>query len=243
MHLELRWNTRRSSQRDLSGVLHPASMTSLALRVSATSLLVLAATPRSALADRGALSLDVGVGGTTLALSAPYARGSGSVEGTSFLTSLGLRYALQNWIELATSAYFEPPVTYFHNGVTVTTPDGSFPGTLKHRFYRYSVLVGGRVLTGTIWRFVAGADVGWSHRAYSSFQHINDTDPSNPRDYHLALPDRTQDNLVVAALAGVEWSVGDHWSLSVLPRYEQLLGADSTFAISARLVFSWSWYL
>src|SRR6266849_13656 len=72
-----------------------------------------------------------------------------------------------------------------------------------------------------------GADVGWSHRAYSSFQHINDTDPSNPRDYHLALPDRTRDNHVVAALAGVEWAVGDHWSLSVLPRYEQLLGRRS----------------
>ncbi len=243
MHLELRWNTRGPAQRDLSGVLHPPPMISHTLRASAASLLLLATTPRSALADRGALTLDIGAGGTALALPAPYAPTSGSMLGTSFLASLGLRYALRNWIELATSAEFEPPVTYFHNGVTVTTQDGSFPGTLKHRFYRYSTFLGGRILTGSVWRFVAGADVGWSHRAYSNFQHINDLDPNNPRDYRLALPNLNRDNLVVAALAGVEWAVGDHWSLSILPRYEQLVGADSTFALSARLVFSWSWYV
>jgi len=243
MHLELRWNTRRPAQRDLSGVLHPPPMISHTVRASAALLLLLANAPRSALADRGALSLDIGAGGTALALPAPYAPTSGSVLGTLFVASLGLRYAVRNWIELATSAEFEPPVTYFHNGVTVTTPDGSFPGTLKHRFYRYSAFVGGRVLTGSVWRFVAGADVGWSHRVYSSFQHINDLDPNNPRDYGLTLPNLTRDNLVIAALAGVEWAVGDHWSLSILPRYEQLLGPDSTFALSARLVFSWSWYI
>ncbi len=217
-------------------------MISHTVRASAALLLLLANAPRSALADRGALTLDIGAGGTALALPAPYAPTSGSVLGTLFVASLGLRYAVRNWIELATSAEFEPPVTYFHNGVTVTTPDGSFPGTLKHRFYRYSAFVGGRVLTGSVWRFVAGADVGWSHRVYSSFQHINDLDPNNPRDYGLTLPNLTRDNLVIAALAGVEWAVGDHWSLSILPRYEQLLGPDS-FALSARLVFSWSWYI
>jgi len=215
-----------------------------ALSISAAFFLGIAAGPRAALADRGALSLDIGAGGSTMALPAPYAAPSGSVQGTALLTSLGLRYALQNWIELATTAFFEPPVTYFHNGVTVTSQDRSFPGTLRHRFYRYGALVGGRVVTGKVWRFVAGADVGWSHRAYSDFHHINDvTDPSNPRDYRLPLPNVTRDNLVIALLAGVEWAEGDHWSLSLLPRYEQLLGTDSTFAISARFVFSWSWYL
>jgi|GEM_PF-2221320 len=211
--------------------------------VSATLFIgVILASP-AALADRGALSLDVGAGGTTVALAAPYAPASGSVQGTSFSTSLGLRYALSNWLELSSSGYFEPPVTYFHNGVTVRSQNVDLLGTLKHRFYRYGFLVGGRIVTGKIWRFIGGADVGWSHRVYSDFQHIDDHDPNNARDYRLSLPDVTRNNWVIAALAGVEWAVGDHWSLSLLPRYEQFLGTDSTFAISARFVFSWSWYL
>jgi hypothetical protein len=48
---------------------------------------------------------------------------------------------------------------------------------------------------------------------------------------------------MLAPLAGVEWAIGDHWSLSILPRYEQLLGSDGTFAISIPVLFSWSWYL
>ena len=197
----------------------------------------------AALADRGALSLDVGAGGSMLALPAPYAPSSASTPGTSFTTSLGLRYALSNWLEFEASAFFEPPVTYFHNGVTVRAQGADLAGTLRHRFYRYGFLVGARLVTGKVWRFLGGASVGWSHRAYSNFQHVDDSQPNNARDYQLSLADLTRDNLVVSALAGIEWAVGDHWSLSLLPRYEQLLGADSTFALSARIVFSWSWYL
>jgi len=212
-------------------------------RISVTLFIGVIVTPFAAFADRGALSLDVGAGGTTLGLAAPYAPASGSVQGTAFTTSLGLRYALSNSLEMASSAFFEPPVTYFHNGVTVSTSNGDFLGTLKHRFYRYGFLAGGRLVTGKVWRFVVGADIGWSHRVYSDFQHIDDRQPNNARDYRLTLPDVTRNNLVIAILGGVEWAVGDHWSLSLLPRYEQLLGSDSTFALSARFVFSWSWYL
>src|SRR5262245_9254222 len=111
--------------------------------ISATLVIGAILAAPAAFADRGALSLDVGAGGTTLALPAPYAPSSGSVQGTAFTTSLGLRYALSNSIEMASSAFFEPPVTYFHNGVTVSTPNGDFLGTLKHRFYRYGFLAGG----------------------------------------------------------------------------------------------------
>jgi len=156
---------------------------------------------------------------------------------------MGLRYALENWVEIEASGYFEPPVTYFHSGVAVRARGGPFLGTLKHRFYRYGALAGGRVVTGTVWRFVAGGAIGWSHRAYSDFQHIDDSRPGAPRDFGLSLPDFTLNNWVLAAVAGIEWAEGDRWSLSLLPRYEQLLGAGSTFALSARLLFSFSWYL
>jgi hypothetical protein len=216
---------------------------SAVLRIVCICLLMTVAFSLDALADRGAFTVDIGAGGTTLGLSSPYGQQRGSVQGTSTLISFGTRYALQNYLELSVNAFLEPPVTYFHNGVTITTPDGLFAGTLKHRFSRYGVLAGGRLVTGKVWRFVAGADVGWSHRAYSEFQHIKDDDPSNPRDYRLNLPDLARNNWVLAVPAGIEWAAGDHWSLSFLSRYEQLLGPDSTFAISARLLFSWSWYL
>jgi hypothetical protein len=206
-------------------------------------LLVALTVPRTAFADRGALTLDVGAGGTVLALRAPYAPSSGPAPGLSFLASLGLRYALENWVEIEASSYVEPPVTYFHNGVAVRAPGGPFRGTLKHRFYRYGALLGGRVVSGKVWRVLAAADVGWSHRAYSGFQHIDDSHPNAPRDFGLSLPDFTLDNWVLCATAGIEWAEGDRWSVSFLPRYEQLLGASSTFALSARLFFSFSWYL
>jgi hypothetical protein len=201
------------------------------------------AVPKASFADRGALSLDVGAGGSMLALPAPYAPSSPSALGSSFTTSLGLRYALTNWLEFESSASFEPPVTYFHNGVAVRAQGADLAGTLRHRFYRYGFLVGARLVTGKVWRFLAGAGVGWSHRSYSSFEHLDDSQPNNVHDYQLSLADLSRDNFVASALAGVEWAAGDHWSLSLLPRYEQLLGIDSTFALSARLVFSWSWYL
>lgn len=196
----------------------------------------------AAAADRGAITIDAGGGLTALSLPAPFAVPSKSLTSSSATAWLGGRYALTNSFELGASAFYEPPVEVFHNGVVVHTSNGEFPGTLNHRLQRYGGLVGARYVRGMVFRFTAGLELGWSHRSYSAFRHIDDTNPANPVDYGLSLPEFTTDNVVIAPLAGVEWAVGDHWSVSVLPRFEILAGPDMTYAVTVPLLVSWSWY-
>lgn len=196
----------------------------------------------AATADRGAITIDAGGGLTAISLPAPFAIGANNLSSSSATAWLGGRYAISNSFELAASAFYEPPVDVFHNGVVVHTSNGDFPGTLEHKIQRYGGLVGARYVRGMIFRFTAGLELGWSHRAYSGFRHIDDTDPANPVDYGLALPSFTTDNVVIAPLAGIEWAAGDHWSVSLLPRFELLAGPDMTYAVTVPLVVSWSWY-
>ncbi len=194
-------------------------------------------------ADRGALTVDVGGGVTGLRLGAPFARPQVAVNGVAPAVWLGGRYALRNELELALGGFYEPPVTYWHHNVTVPTERGEFPGTLTHRMHRYGAVVGARYLHGMVWRATVGLDVGWSRRGYSDFTHLDVSEVSGPIDYELALPAFRTDNFLLAPVVGLEWAAGDHWSLSLLPRVELLLGPDPTVAITVPLTLSWSWYL
>lgn len=196
----------------------------------------------SALADRGAITIDAGGGLTALVLPAPFANPSKSVTSSAPTAWIGGRYALSNSLEVGASVFYEPSVNIFHNGVTVETRNGQFPGTLNHQLQRYGGLFGARYLRGMVFRFTAGLELGWSHRVYSGFRHIDDSNAANPVDYGLDLPAFTTDNVVIAPLAGVEWAAGDHWSISLLPRFELLVGPDMTYAFTVPLVVSWSWY-
>lgn len=202
--------------------------------------LLLVAVPASA--DRGAITVDAGGGLTALSVAAPFASPTKSLTSSAPVAWLGGRYAFSNSFEVGVAAFYEPSVNLFHNGVTVETANGQFPGTLNHQLHRYGGLVGARYVRGMVFRFTAGLDLGWSHRVYAGFRHIDDTDAANPVDYGLDLPAFSTDNLVVAPLAGIEWAAGDHWSLSLLPRFEVLVGPDMTYAITVPLVVSWSWY-
>jgi hypothetical protein len=203
-------------------------------------LAVLTAAP--ALADRGALSIERGGGMTALNQPAPYASPSASTLGGAATIVLGGRYALTNNWEAALWSFYEPQVAYFHNGISITTTDGSFPGTLSEQVTRFGGLAGLRHVWGSVFRFAIGLDVGWSHRSYSKLDAINDTTPSYPVDYGLGLADGSADNFVVAPMLGIEWALGDHYSLSLTPRVELLLGKDATWVVTAPLCFAWSWY-
>lgn len=194
-------------------------------------------------ADRGALSADASIGATAIGVPAPYVAPDRSTAGTGLRTALGARYALSNSFEVTSAAFFEPPATYFHNGVNVVTADGTFPGTLSHRVSRFGLLVGARFIKGSVWRLTAGVDLGWSQQVSSALRHIDDASPDNPFDYGLSLADVSVASLVAAPVAGIEWAGGDHWSISVLPRIEFLIGSRTTWAVSVPVGFSWSWYL
>jgi len=197
----------------------------------------------AAQAERGAVSVDVGWGVALNNVRAPYARGSPSQVGSSFVTSLGFRYALTNAFELGAAAFYEPPTTFTHTDAQVSSPGGLLPGTLSERTQQFGLLARARFVHGFIWRFVAGSDVGFAIRTFSNVEHYNVSDPSSgPRSYGLTLADTSQKALLLAPSAGIEW-VGDHFTIGLVPRVEVLLGNTSTWALSLPLTLSWSWYL
>ena len=193
-------------------------------------------------AERGAVSADVSWGVALNNVRAPYARGSPSQVGSSFVTSLGFRYALTNAFELGAAAFYEPPTTFTHSDAQVSSPGGLLPGTLSERTQQFGLLARGRFVHGFIWRFVAGADVGVAVRTFSNVEHYDVSDPSNPRSYGLNLADTSQKAFLLAPSAGVEWT-GDHFTIGIVPRVEVLLGPMRTWSLSLPLSFSWSWYL
>lgn len=197
----------------------------------------------SARADEWALTLEAGGGPTLAAMPTPYTEGNSATTGVSGSAWVTGRYALRNNLEIAASAFLDPTVSYFHNGVAVPTSTGPLPGTLEHHLTRYGALVGPRYVTGMIWRFVAGVDFGWSHRSYTGFNLINDSDPKNLKSYPLGLLDQNVENFVVAPLAGVEWNVSDHFVIAIIPHVQILVGAQSTVAVTIPVTVGWSWFL
>lgn len=215
--------------------------------LAAFVLASLALVPRAARADRGALTVEAGGGVSGAALPAPTASGAatgGPTLGTSLAAVGSARYAVTNWLEVSATGFYEPPVTYWHNGVDLATANGSFPGTLKHQVHRFGGLVGGRVVRGMVFRVIAGVELGLAHRSYSGLMHINDADPQNAFDYGLGLADQSSTSFVLSPLAGLEWAGGDHWSLSLVPRLQwELAGAQAVTSLVLPLTFSWNFYL
>lgn len=194
--------------------------------------LFLAATP--ALADHGALSLDLGTGAAGLVLPAPYAVSGQTIFAANFEVMLGLRYAITNEFELTFAGFYEPPVTYTHDDVTVVEQAAHLSGNESHSLFRFGVLGGVRYVRGSVWKLVVGLEAGWSHRSYSNFQSTGDLG---------FLPHFCTDNTVIQPLVGVEWAFADHWSASLIPRFTVLLGPDSTVGFSLMLSISYSWFL
>ncbi len=198
--------------------------------------------PPAAFADKYALSLDAGVGAAALWLPAPQAESAGSQLGSSLHFDLGLRYALTHHWEVTASGFFEPTVSYAHGGTVVQTGDGSFEGTLSHRLGRYGATGGLRYVRGTVWRLVAGLELGWSHRSYSALRHF-DVSSGGVRDYQLGLAGFGADNLLVSPLAGLEWAFSNRASIALVPRLHLMVGREPAIGFTASAVFSYAWYL
>lgn len=209
------------------------------LRFLSFSLLLSAA----ALADRGALTVDVAGGGVATAVPALHAAPSKSTLSFDASIWLGGRYALSNLLEVTASGFFEPPATVFQNDVQLVTGSGTYPGTTRHQFLRFGAQAGLRLVLGMRFRFHLGLEAGWCQKAYSKLQHFDVSNPEAAVDYGLSLPDESHANLVVSPLLGIEWVTGDSWSLSLLPRAQVMLGNAFSWAIIVPLQFSWSWYL
>jgi hypothetical protein len=197
-----------------------------------------------ALADKDALSLDVGGGGTALGVHAPYTTSSPALVGTAWNFWLGSRYGLSNSVELSVAGFYEPPELYTHKDVTVVVPgSGNFPGAEQHELSRYGALAGLHYVHGMIWRLTGGLELGWCHRSFTDFHAFAIDTAGNAQDYGIPLADVGRDNFVVAPVAGVEWQFADHFSVSLLARFQFLLGRDPIIAFTLPLTVSYSWYL
>src|SRR3954470_11704544 len=192
------------------------------------------ALPFPAFADRGAVSLDVGAGASVVSVDAPYSDTKASQAGSAPALWIGGRYAITNSVELTATAFAETSVPYYVSGTTITSDAGALSGTLQMRARRFGLLAGARFLHGNVWRLVLAADAGWALSSYNSLHLLYDADPAGPRDYGLKLSDATTNALVLAPGAGVSW-VGDKLSITVLPRFEVLLGGPSNWALTIPL--------
>lgn len=222
------------------------------MRGTLFTLLAVLMLSTEAQADRGAISLELGGGGSILMLPAPYATGATPLPTSAWMARVGVRYALSDAFELSLSGFFEPRVVAYHPGVTIDTsrPDypgadagrGQFLGTLTHTVERFGAAVGARRVWGSVLRLHVGGDVGWSHRTYTQFDHIG-TAGGAPSSHGLRLDGFSASGVLLAPTVGLEWAFHDKWSISFMPRVELLVGPDPMVAFSLPLVLSHSWYL
>jgi hypothetical protein len=198
--------------------------------------------PAVAHADRGASSLDLGTGVTALALRPPFADNGSTGWSVALSVSFGLRYALTHQLELTLGGFYDLPAHVTHAGTSISTVDsGTFTGTLEYELSRFGMLAGIRYVTGLVLRLHIGAELGWSHQAFSSLQLHDPARPGAP-DFGLGLPDLALDSLLVQPGLGVEWAFADHWSASLLLRFIAILSAEPAFGLSGGLSISYSWF-
>ena len=197
--------------------------------------------PCPAQADRGAFTLDVGGFLAVSSVSPPLGLGS-AVAGSSGGGVLGVRYALANELEVSAGGFYEAPATYFHPGTTIVNGDGTFAGTLQSRTSSWGATVGARWVKGYVWRYFLGGELGFSRRAFTRLDLIDVSDATNPHSVGLTLADVSTTALLVAPVAGVEWAVTDHVSLSIAPRLQLYVGSQSGLRFLVPVMFSYSWY-
>lgn len=213
------------------------------MRVRAAILsVVLMAAPVAAAADRGALTLDLGPSVSLLNATPSEGVGSATIA-TGGGGTIGVRYAFSNALEVGALAVWEAPADYFHTGVAIITPTGTPKGTLAERAQRYSALAGVHYVRGYVWRLHLGAELGWTRETFTRRDLLDVSDPANVHSFGLGLQDQTTDSLVVAPVAGVEWQFADHWSVSVMPRVQVLVGGSSRVGLLVPVTVGYSWFV
>ena len=216
------------------------------MKARATCVMLGLVLSANAFADRGALTVDIAGGGSAASVPALMSSTPASPPSTvSFDVSgwLGVRYALKNTVELSMTGFFEPPATVYQNDIRLVADSGTYPGTTRHELIRFGAQAGVRLVLGMRFRVHVGLEFGWCQQLYSQLRHFDVLGSSGAVDYGLTLSDASLANLVASPLLGVEWAVGDQWSVSLMPRAQMMLGNAISWAVVVPLQFSWSWYL
>ena len=186
--------------------------------------------PATALADRGAVSIEGG--GIVSAARIPPPVGTGdSVFGTMGGAALGVRYALRNDVELTLGGTWLDRAAFYFPDVTVPC-GGACTGQLSTRIGRVTATAGADYVLGLTFRFHVGAEAGWAEVTFDRMQHSSGT-PIPAR--------RSIDGIIVAPHVGLEWAATDHLSFAITPRVDLLVG-EPQLAFSVPFTASYSWY-
>jgi hypothetical protein len=209
--------------------------------VGLPALLLVSLVPRAAAADRGALTLEIGPA-ITVVRSAPSLGSGPELTGTMGGGFVGARYGVLNSLELTAAAFWEAPAKFYHSGDRVSAAGQSLQGTLAETAGRYGILAGARFVGGYVWRYHLGVEVGWSRQRFWRRDLIDVSDPANPTSYGLGLQDVWRNALVISPLAGIEWQLGNHWSMAATPRLEVLIGGVGRLAFVLPVTMGYSWF-
>lgn len=218
------------------------------MRSACLTFLLLA--PWVASGDRGALSLEAGLGANSILVGSHHGTPNHSLMAGTPSVRFGLRYALTHQLELSLGGHWDPPMGIEIPGVTIDTNAAGYPGTQRERgaftgpvqygLTRYGLTAGARWVWGLEWKLVAGFEAGWSRREYSDFRYLDAISRTvNGAD----LPGYAPDAVILSPLGGFQWESEDRWSISVLPRFEVLIGPAPSFALILPVLFSYDWYL
>lgn len=211
-------------------------------RHSLAAALIVFLSPATALADRGAYTVELAPSFTWWpAWGPPVGSGSG-VSGTTGGGLVGVRYALRHELELSVSGFYEAPAEFTNPGTTVDSDAGPLVGTTRATVSRWGVLLGARWVHGLAMRWFVGGEIGWAQQRLTKLDHIDVSDPGNPQSFGLGLPDRSSNSLVLSPLAGVEWQFADHWSVAVAPRVQVTVGGVSHVGVVVPVSLGYSWY-
>jgi hypothetical protein len=211
-------------------------------RVVLPALLLAALAPRAATADRGALTLELGPA-LTLVRSAPSLGSGPELTGTMGGGLVGVRYGLRNDLELTAAAFWEAPATFYHSATSASVSGQTLEGTLGETAGRHGLLLGARLVRGFLWRYSLGVEVGWSHQSFSGRDLVYPSTPGSSTTFDQRFGGMERDALVVAPLAGLEWQLGDHWSIAATPRLEFLVGGVGRLSFVLPVTVGYSWYL
>ena len=210
------------------------------LRPLLAAAVLAALAPVCARADRGALSLDAGALLSATRIGPGFGRAA-DLTGSLAGASVGVRYALQNYLEITAEGFWLEPVRYYWDGTTVLTPNGAFLGQAQSRVGRWGGALGVRWVTGMVFRLYAGFELGFERLGYTDPDLVNTAQPLGARSFGLPLADRAVSGVALAPLVGLEWTFADHASISISPRLEFLPSASMT-AITVPVTLSWSVY-
>ena len=203
---------------------------------------IVTASPGAAIADRGALTLELAPALTIWPAWGPGIGSGSGVRGTTAGGLVTLRYGLRHDLEVTAGGFYEAAADFTNPGTTLGSDGGPLTGTSRATVGRWGALLGARWVQGLEWRWFVGGEVGWTQQRLTKLDLIDVSDPSNPHSFGLGLANRTSGSVILAPLAGMEWQFADHWNVAVTPRVQLMLGGGTRLAFVLPVSLGYAWF-